>query len=103
MLIAVLYVDDIFIARTTTEFVALLKESLIKEFKMKEFGKAIKFTRFNIKQNEGHEFQFTLHDYMRTILRDYNIKNCRSGKTPSIVSQGLTLNDDSHILLTDVL
>ena len=102
MLIVALYVDDILIAGTTDESVTILKKNLLKEFKMKDLGKVSKFLGLNIKQSDDFKIELTLRDYIETMVKEYNMKECKPERTPSMVSQDLTLDEKNHKLLTDL-
>ena len=83
MIILLLYVDDMLLVGSNLHSIEMLKQTLAKEFAMKDLGEAKKILGIQIKRvrSEGKIF-LSQEDYLKKVLKRFNMENCKSVSTP---------------------
>lgn len=79
--ILAVYVDDILIFHNSDEIFDSVRNDLNKFFSVKDLGKIKYFLGLNI-QKCGNTVKLSQHSYIRDVLRQYNMSDCKSAQTP---------------------
>lgn len=77
----VLYVDDILIFGKHLQDIEWIKDSLSKNFKMKDMGNVENFLGLEIRRSSGI-LEITQQSYIEKILRNYGMQDCKPVSTP---------------------
>lgn len=92
----VLYVDDVYLTGNDTEYIDLIRTDIQREFEMTDLGV--------LTYSLGLEFIFlaeglavTQRQYIRTMLTDVGLENCRPVPTPMIEKQKLEPSMDAPL------
>ncbi|KAK2574807.1 hypothetical protein KPH14_012940, partial [Odynerus spinipes] len=93
-IIAVIYVDDIFLFSTDLELIDSFVKSISKKYETKDLGAISNMLGVKV---EKHDEEITLSQetYIETLLNKYNMKECRSAATP--LEPGLKLSKDMQV------
>ncbi|KAH9679836.1 hypothetical protein KPL71_026295 [Citrus sinensis] len=82
-IILLLYVDDMLVAGPNKDQVQELKAQLAKEFEMKDLGPANKILGMQIHRDRNNrKIWLSQKNYLKKILRHFNIQDCKSIFTP---------------------
>ena len=78
-----LYVDDMLVACKDKKQIKALKDQLSSRFEMKDLGAARKILGIDIIRDRVHgTLKLSQADYMKKVLRTYNMENAKSVNTP---------------------
>ncbi|KAJ0522114.1 putative RNA-directed DNA polymerase [Helianthus annuus] len=91
-IIICLYVDDLIIASDSLDQIRQLKESMEKEFEMTDLGILHYFLGMEVNYNEGN-ISLSQQKYARTLLKKFNMENCKQISTPMEYGIRLTKED----------
>lgn len=78
-----LYVDDILLACNDINFLKVFKSNLCGTFKMKTFGELSSFLGINVVfRTEENLISIDQISAIQTLIKKYNVENCKNFKTP---------------------
>ncbi|KAH9670424.1 hypothetical protein KPL70_016984 [Citrus sinensis] len=82
-IILLLYVDDMLVAGPNKDRIQELKAQLAREFEMKDLGPANKILRMQIHRDRNNrKIWLSQKNYLKKILRRFNMQDCKSNSTP---------------------
>ncbi|KAH9698769.1 hypothetical protein KPL71_024127 [Citrus sinensis] len=82
-IILLLYMDDMLVAGPNKDRIQELKAQLAREFEMKDLGPANKILGIQIYRNRNNrKIWLSQKNYLKTILRRFNMQDCKSISTP---------------------
>ena len=76
-----LYVDDILLAYPRSSNISHIKQLLVMKYQMTDLGTARQFLGIEIEQSHN-EISINQSQYIRTVLRRFNMEDCNSVTTP---------------------
>lgn len=83
MIYLLIYVDDMLLVSKSMEVVQRLKDSLSKEFEMKDLGAATRILGMDILRNKKEEtLKLSQGKYIEKVLSTFNMANCKHVTTP---------------------
>ncbi|KAH9726513.1 Integrase catalytic domain-containing protein [Citrus sinensis] len=86
-IILLLYVDDMLVAGPNKNRVQELKARLAREFEMKDLGPANKILGMQIHRDRNNmKIWVSQKNYLKKILRHFNMQDCKSISTPLLVN-----------------
>ncbi|KAH9722865.1 Dipeptide epimerase [Citrus sinensis] len=86
-IILLLYVDDMLIASPNKDRIQELKAQLAREFEMKDLGPANKILWMQIHRDKNNrKIWLSQKNYLKKILRHFNMHDCKSMSTPLLVN-----------------
>lgn len=88
-LFLLVYVDDLLIASSNTDWINQVKRGLARAFELKDFGLAKYCLGIEIGQTEG-EIALSQKGYALDVLRRFNMGKCKPISTPSEPKKRLT-------------
>ncbi|KAK9218753.1 hypothetical protein WN943_007390 [Citrus x changshan-huyou] len=82
-IILLLYVDDMLVAGPNKDRIQELKAQLAREFEMKDLGPANKILGMQIHRDRNNrKIWLSQKNYLKKILRRFNMQDCKSISTP---------------------
>ncbi|KAH9745517.1 hypothetical protein KPL70_004101 [Citrus sinensis] len=82
-IILLLYVDDMLVAGPNKDRIQELKAQLAREFEMKDLGPANKILEMQIHRDRNNrKIWLSQKNYLKKILRRFNMQDCKSISTP---------------------
>ena len=91
--ILLLYVDDMLVAGPNKDHIQELKAQLAREFEMKDLGSANKILGMQIYRDRiNRKIWLSQKNYLKKILRRFNMQDCKSISTPLPVNFKLSSN-----------
>lgn len=87
------YVDDFLVSAANEEDIAIVKDQLMKNYKVKHLGPARKFLGMDIVQNK-QGIELSQKSYLQKILSEFHMDQCNPVKTPMEVN-GSSVDDTS--------
>ncbi|KAH9762162.1 Integrase catalytic domain-containing protein [Citrus sinensis] len=86
-IILLLYVDDMLVAGPNKDRIQELKAQLAREFEMKDLGPANKILGMQIHRDRNNrKIWLSQKNYLKKILRRFNMQDCKSISTPLFVN-----------------
>ena len=88
----IIYVDDMIITGDDNEEIQNLKESLFKEFEMKDLGALKYFLGIEVLRS-GHGIFLRQKKYVLDLLAETGLLDCKPAETPMIPNHGLKIEE----------
>ncbi|MCO5571892.1 hypothetical protein L7F22_025640 [Adiantum nelumboides] len=94
LIILILYVDDMLIVGNSKDEIGILKDTLSKQFAMKDLGDAHHFLGMRIKRDRKRRIlELSQEEYIHKILQRFNMQGGKALSTPMVAYVKLSKND----------